>query len=127
MPDGFVPIFRPAGASSRAGAVPDPGTVPADYVLRADATWGPQTPSATAQQAQLVSVLVPTGEASATAAAVFSPTFGGLPYVLVSGDDTGFIWAARDVSPTGCTIEGTVAIATIAPTGATATVVAFFF
>jgi hypothetical protein len=43
MADGFTPVFSPAGAGHRAGAVPDPGVdTPDDYVLRADATWGPQ-------------------------------------------------------------------------------------
>lgn len=42
MAEGFTPIFVGTGAGHRAGAVPDPPTgTPVDYVLWANATWGP--------------------------------------------------------------------------------------
>lgn len=114
MADGFVPIFRPAGTGHRAGAVPDPVDSPVKWVLRADATWGPQNPDPSSQQTQIVALTIATGAASATGSGPFSPTFGGPPVVLVSCDNPALIASCLTSSATGCVVEISAAVETIA-------------
>lgn len=120
MADGFAPIFRPSGAGHRAGSVPDPGTVPSDYVLRADATWGPAGVSATFLQFGIVELTILPGSASATADVPFSPPWDTDPTVVVSGSDNRWTWAVAALSPTGFLLEGMVSVeanATLTATG----------
>jgi hypothetical protein len=126
--DGFTPIFSPAGTGHRAGAVPDPGaTTPANYVLRADATWGAAEANAAHEQVQLVALTIATGNASATGAAVFNPVFGGVPYVLVSGDNPAIIASASGATAGGCVVEAMADVPTIASMTENVTVLALYF
>lgn len=127
MPDGFVPIFKPSGTGHRAGAVPDPGTNPSDYVLRADATWGPGPNSTQRVQASLNALTIATGQASATGAVAFTPAFPVTPYVEISGDNPEAIFSATGTTAGGCIIEMQVAVATVAAESGTATVTATYY
>lgn len=114
MPDGFVPIFKPSGTGHRAGAVPDPGTSPATYVLRADATWGPGYDDASHHQNTVNTLTIATGAASATGSVPFSPTFAAPPVVVVSCDNPELIASVPTVTGTGAVIEIMSAVAVIA-------------
>jgi hypothetical protein len=126
MADGFVPIFKPSGTGHRAGAVPDPIESPSDYVLRADATWGPQEGGSTHVQHQVVSLTILAGNASVTGAAPFSPTFAGPPDVLVSNDNPDIIVTATGATGNGCVVEAMAAVPVIVDTVSNVTVVAFY-
>jgi hypothetical protein len=83
MADGFTPVFSPAGAGHRAGAVPDPGVdTPDDYVLRADATWGPG--SASSYQFGLTGATIAAGDPDVVVTIDFINAYTVAPTMVVS-------------------------------------------
>ena len=103
MADGFTPIFKPSGTGHRAGAVPDPGTNPADYVLRADATWGP-APSAD-NTAGSVEVTITATNPSGTGAADFGHTYDAPPLIVLGTDSQDFMASILSVGTTGAVLQ----------------------
>lgn len=87
MSDGFTPIFSPAGAGHRAGAVPDPGLdTPDNYVLRADATWG-AVGAANNFQWGATGMTIPAAAADVVVTIDFMTAFESAPTILVSSQN----------------------------------------
>jgi len=115
MADGFTPVFSPAGTGHRAGAVPAPGTNPADYVLRADATWG--AANGRSNETGLAGITIPSGQGSATAAIDFANTHASPPQVVATTTDKYSMASVPSGTTHNFVLQVTVATPTIADTG----------
>lgn len=97
MADGFTPVFTGSGAGHRAGAVPDPGAdTPEDYVLRADATWGPQ--GSANYQFGATGATIAAGDPEVVVTIDFLSAYGAPPAILVSSGDNTILASYSDVT-----------------------------
>lgn len=118
MADGFTPIFSPAGAGHRAGAVPDPGLdTPADYVLRADATWAAD--SAGNYQFGVTGATIAAGDPDVVVTITFLTPFGAAPVMVVSCESEQVLASYSDVTLDSFRLHLTSATPVVADTGAT--------
>ena len=118
MADGFTPIFSPAGAGHRAGAVPDPGVdTPDDYVLRADATWGPQ--GSANYQFGATGMTIAAGNPDAVVTIDFLSAYGAPPVILCSTSDEKLMASYSGVTLDSFLLHLTAATEVVNDTGAT--------
>ena len=118
MADGFTPVFTGAGAGHRAGAVPDPGAdTPDSYVLRADATWGPQ--GSANYQFGVTGATIGAGNPEVIVTIDFLDAYEAAPVMIVSSESNQILASYSDVTLDSFALHLTAATPVVADTGVT--------
>lgn len=119
MADGFTPVFTGAGAGHRAGAVPDPGAdTPESYVLRADATWGPQ--GSQDYQFGITGATIGAGNPDVVVTIDFLSAYVAPPVIIVSAESEQIMASYSNVTLDSFRLHLTAATPVVNDTGATA-------